>query len=89
MEEEVYEIDVNVRGEILKMLREVKKEEKKEYILIKNDIGVEEKMEERIEVMENGRIVEWRKKKELIEKKNEKIKREMIEEVKSLERLRF
>lgn len=58
MEEEVYEIDVNVRGEILKMLREVKKEEKKEYILIKNDIGVEEKMEERIEVMENGRIVE-------------------------------
>lgn len=77
---------MSVKEKVVDIMRELKKKNDIEYILIRKEMKVVREMENEVMVMRNGKIVEYGKEKDIFENKKKEYKKDLMEEDLNMEK---
>lgn len=78
MEENLGEIEKVIREKEKEEIKEIKRRLRKKIIIVKNDMEEEIQIGERIEVMDEGKILKLGKKEEIMERKEKELVERMV-----------
>jgi ABC-type oligopeptide transport system ATPase subunit len=81
LDEPVSALDVTVQEQILELLLHLRKEYELTYLFISHDMGVIQKICDRVGVMYQGELIELRPTKELFEHPNKEYTKKLLEAV--------
>lgn len=79
-DEKKKDIDIVVKIRVMEIMEKMVEEREIGIIIVKNDMGVVDRMENDVEVIDNGRIIEKEKVMDIFKKKGNEVKRMMVRE---------